>query len=481
MPEAGSGVRVGDVIRGKYRIERMLGRGGMGTVFLAEHLRLGQRIALKLLNPSSRGRALLAARFAREARLAAQIPSDHVVRILDVDDTDQGDPFFAMEYLSGSDLADILKQNGPLPVADAVDYVLQACEALAAAHELGIIHRDIKPANLFLATRHDGTRIVKLLDFGISKLDDSEDLALTDTNAVMGSPVFMSPEQLLSARDVTHLTDIWSLGVTLHQLLTGELPFEATSPSSLGAHIAATKPVALRDIAPNVPEPLECIVLKCLEKQAKDRYANIVDLAQALQTLADSSRSGSVDRVEHAAARAKAIASASASEPRGEAAGELAVENERWTLAAENRTPSSSVPGRGPAPEVQPFATDYTSARPSNEKSSRSSVAVLSIVLGSALLLGGLGMFAWFRGEKTPPAARSVVRDATHQRTTVETGGAAPPPPSAVADLVQTSASAPPPPKVVETPPRSRIAGSAASSLPRPPLRPKNPADLDLK
>ena len=207
-------VEQGDVLAGKYRVDRVLGVGGMGVVVAATHLQLEERVALKFMLPEAYGDPDLAARFTREARAAVKLKSEHVARVLDVGTLDTGAPYIVMEYLDGTDLADELHKKGPLPVHEAAEYVLQACDALAEAHALGIVHRDLKPANLFLTRRGDGSPLVKLLDFGISKTSAFNDagVAMTKTAAMMGSALYMSPEQMTSPKDVDARADVWALG-----------------------------------------------------------------------------------------------------------------------------------------------------------------------------------------------------------------------------------------------------------------------------
>ncbi len=230
-------LRPGDVVAEKYRVERVLGRGGMGIVVQATHLQLDQRVALKFLLPEVAAHPEVVSRFLREARAAVKVQSEHVARVLDVATTPDGTPFMVMEYLQGDDLAQRVTERGALPLSDAVGYVLEACEAIAEAHSLGIVHRDLKPANLFLAERPSGKPTVKVLDFGISKLPASvADAALTQPTTMMGSPSYMSPEQMVAAATVDTRTDVWAMGVVLYELLTAKLPFMAdTMPELVGA------------------------------------------------------------------------------------------------------------------------------------------------------------------------------------------------------------------------------------------------------
>ena len=280
-------VAAGDLIADKYRLEGQIGTGGMGVVFAATHLHLDQQVALKFLLPEAAKNAEVVERFWREARAAVKIQSEHVARVMDIGMLDGGVPYIVMEYLQGDDLENIVKAQGPLPVAEAVRLVLHACEALAEAHAMGIVHRDIKPANLFLARRADGSRIVKLLDFGISKASPmwGEDgpRALTMTTAVIGSPRYMSPEQLRSSRDVDARSDVWALGVTLFELLGATSPFAKGTMPEVCASILKDEPQSLAGLRPEVPQGLELVIKKCLAKEPDQRWKNVGDLAIALR------------------------------------------------------------------------------------------------------------------------------------------------------------------------------------------------------
>jgi eukaryotic-like serine/threonine-protein kinase len=277
-------VQVGELIAGKYRLEHKIGSGGMGVVYAATHVQLEQRVALKFLFDDAARDPELLARFWREARAVVRIQSEHVARVMDIGELPGGAPYIVMEYLEGDDLENVVKRGGPLPVADAVRFLLQACEALAEVHAQGIVHRDIKPANLFLAARPDGTTLVKLLDFGISKAapvwaSDS----LTNTRAVIGSPRYMSPEQLRSSRDVDQRADVWALGVTLFELLGGASPFARGTMPEVCASILKDEPLSLTELRPGLPPGLESVIRRCLAKEPEGRYRNVAELAIALR------------------------------------------------------------------------------------------------------------------------------------------------------------------------------------------------------
>jgi serine/threonine protein kinase len=289
--------RVGTVLAGKYRVERVLGIGGMGMVVAVTHLQLGERYALKFLLPDLASDPEIVARFMREAQAAARMKNEHIARVSDVGQLPNGPPYLVMEHLVGQDVAKRLRAGGPLPIVEAVDIVLQACGAIAEAHSLGIIHRDLKPSNLFLTQRSDGSLLVKVLDFGISKVaTDLEDPSLTATREVIGSPAYMSPEQIRSARNVDGRADIWALGIILHELLTGTLPFEGTTASALLAAAAADAPKNVRAVRFEVAPELDAAVLRCLEKSPDQRFQSVAELAMAIEPFSSGLSSSLVQR-----------------------------------------------------------------------------------------------------------------------------------------------------------------------------------------
>jgi eukaryotic-like serine/threonine-protein kinase len=280
-----SPVQPGDMVAGKYRVDSVIAVGGMGMVVEAEHLQLGQKVAIKVLLPTELAQEPhAAARFLREARAAARIGSDHVVRIYDVDTLPDGLPYMVMERLYGSDLRALLRSRGPLPIEDVIHYVTEACDAVGEAHRMGIVHRDLKPSNLFLTAKHGGREIVKVLDFGISKAAHHAPLeaTLTTSRTLIGSPLYMSPEQIRDPKSVDARSDIWSLGIILHQLLTGKPAFTADSLPAVCAAIAADPPASTRQRRHDVPEPLERVILRCLEKNPDARYSTVDELCEAL-------------------------------------------------------------------------------------------------------------------------------------------------------------------------------------------------------
>lgn len=273
----------GAVLAGKYRIDRVLGAGGMGVVVAAHHVHLEERVAIKTLLPEMLAHSEAVERFLREARAAVKIKSEHVAHVSDVGTLENGAPYMVMEFLEGEDLSALVDKRGPLPVEQAVEFVLQACEALAEAHALGIVHRDLKPANLFCVRRADGLLAVKVLDFGISKMSplggSGPDMGMTKTTAVMGSPYYMSPEQMLSAKNADAQSDIWSLGAVLFELLSGVTPFSADTLPELVLKVSNTDAPDVGTRRSEVPAGLRAVVARALQRDRAKRYTNVAELA----------------------------------------------------------------------------------------------------------------------------------------------------------------------------------------------------------
>jgi eukaryotic-like serine/threonine-protein kinase len=410
-------VKAGDVLAGKYRVDRVIGAGGMGVVVLATHTVLHDRVALKFLLPHVLSNPSVAARFLREAQSAVRIKSPHVARVIDVGTLETGSPFMVMEFLEGRDLGDLLAADGPLDTDVACVFALQACEALAAAHAAHVVHRDIKPANLFITNTADGAPTVKVLDFGISKsagLDGQA--ALTQTQVSMGSPLYMSPEQMRSARDVDARADIWSLGVVLYEMLSGTLPFLADSMPQLCALVLENSAPPVRAIRPDVPEGLGDAVAKCLQKRVEDRFDNVADLAKALAPYAGDFGVASAARV-HRILGGTITSKVDGSQVR----------------AAMSSLHQSAVPTPAGANTNTSFGRTSSDAEPAPETAPKKAVPIVPIAVVGALVVAAAAGFA-LRGSGNdaaaanapPPPASAAQTALTATATANETAAAAP-------------------------------------------------------
>jgi serine/threonine-protein kinase len=293
---ASLGIEIGDIIAEKYRIEAVLGAGGMGVVFAARHIALNGQFALKFLSSQALSNAHAVGRFYREAQAAVKLRSEHAVRVFDVGTHESGLPYMVMEYLEGGDLGRLLQTRVALSVAESIDYVVQTCAAIADAHNAGIIHRDIKPSNLFCVTRQDKSLMIKVLDFGISKVADAlvGEQGITATGNFLGSPSYMSPEQMRAPDRVDHRSDIWSLGVVLYECLTGKLPFPASTLPEICLRVAQDPPIAPSSYRADLPAGLEAVILRCLEKDREARFPSASALAEALSSFQARQPSGAL-------------------------------------------------------------------------------------------------------------------------------------------------------------------------------------------
>jgi eukaryotic-like serine/threonine-protein kinase len=294
-------VSIGDLICGKYLVEGVLGVGGMAFVLSARHLELDQHFALKFLNADFLQEKGVVERFMREAKAACKIRNQHVAQVHDVG-SHEGAPFLVMEHLTGKDLAAVLAEHGPPAILATAEFIVQACEALAVAHSHGIIHRDIKPENLFLV-QHDGPPTLKLLDFGISTAALGDRCSTLTGRLMLGTPFYMSPEQVRSSAQADQRSDIWSLGAVLYELLTGALPFKGETVTELCAAVLETEPTPIQTLRRDVPDELCAIVSKCMAKNPADRWQNVAELAQALlpfapgRSIASAERSSSIMKI----------------------------------------------------------------------------------------------------------------------------------------------------------------------------------------
>jgi serine/threonine-protein kinase len=421
-------IQEGAVLAGKYRVERLLGAGGMGYVVAAIHEQLDQRVAVKLLVPELCEDKDAVLRFLREARAAVRIQSEHVARVLDVDELETGAPYMVMEFLSGHDLAHVLFEEDQLESRTAIDYVLQACEAVAEAHSLGIIHRDLKPANLFLTHRPDGSPLVKVLDFGISKAispdSGSQGKSLTAPQSLLGSPAYMSPEQVRRPKAVDTRTDIWSFGAILYELLTGELPFRGDTALSVLAAVVSDPVPSLRERRPDISPDLEAVVFKCLEKDPDARYQTVADFAQALAPHAPPSSLFSISRISGILR--------SSSRPEGQVSTTLrSLSGELGHADTELTQSDESLLGAATAKQTH---TDFGASQSISKRSRRLTLAAIAVLVAAT----GGALFAFVRpttGASSPDAASSA---ATHAAAVTP----APPPPLAAVDRAPARADA---------------------------------------
>ena len=389
---------VGQTIAGKYRVEKILGKGGMGIVVGARHLGLDEPVAIKILRASMMEVDGMVARFLREAKAASKIKSDHVVRVTDVDTREDGVPYMVMEYLDGVDFSELRKQRGTLEIAEAVGHVREACQAIAEAHGLGIVHRDLKPGNLFLHTRRDGRSLVKVLDFGISKVDGPGEQDTTKTGQMMGSPKYMSPEQMTSMRDADARSDIWSLGAILFELLCGRAPFLADSTPRVCALVLNADPPRPGALRADLPPELEEIILRCLEKDPDRRFADVKALTEALAPYGPSPESSASGVPRSSGAprssgvpRSPGVSQRSGADPTGSTVVPAAV-------PTATPTPSST-----PAPTVA--AWDAMPGDPAAPRASRARRVVAGLIAAALL---GLGLYYLAPRRGAPPPVSAV-------------------------------------------------------------------------
>ncbi|MBK8411893.1 MAG: protein kinase [Sandaracinaceae bacterium] len=281
-PVQGQDPRIGMVLQDRYRIVRVLGEGGMGTVYEGEHIVIKRRVAIKALHAQFAQNPEIVARFHREALAATSVGHANIVEVTDMGQFPDGSVFMVLEFLEGRDWSDDIEKQGPQPAAKTIRILSQVCDALDAAHAKGIVHRDLKPENIFLITRGDNADFAKVVDFGISKFHDSTDKSMTKTGTAMGTPYYMAPEQAQGKKDVGKSADIYSLGVILFQALTGQFPFDDESYPMLVLKICTEPAPELGLYRPDLPRELSDIVGRCLRKDPNQRFASCGDLKAAL-------------------------------------------------------------------------------------------------------------------------------------------------------------------------------------------------------
>ena len=286
---------IGETIGGRYRVNGVLGEGGMGTVYDAEHIGLGRQVAIKVLSPSQAKKRVAVKRFQQEARAAGAIGHPNICEVYDLGLLEDGSPYLVMEKLVGTTLADRIKKEGGMPFEDVIEVLVQVLSGLVAAHDKGIVHRDIKPENIFLAQRIGSRPIIKLLDFGVSKMmpefaSGDDGLDLTRTGMVMGTPYYMSPEQARGERNLDGRVDVYACGVVMYEALAGRRPFLAPNYNALLLAIINTAPRSIREVRPKTPPELEEIIRRSMAKNRDDRYPTAKAFLRDLSPPTESSR-----------------------------------------------------------------------------------------------------------------------------------------------------------------------------------------------
>lgn len=386
-------IQAGEVLCDRYRADRVIGRGATGLVVGATDLLRGGEVAIKMLEPGAEEVDLLTARLRREAHLLAQLTSPHVVRVFGVE-KHRNAVCLIMELMRGATLAEVVRRRGPLPIDEAVGYVVQACDGLAEAHALGIVHRDIKPQNLFLAERADGTALVKVLDFGVSKQASSAGgMGLTATGAALGSPLYTAVEQLRDASRVDERADIWSVGLVLYFLLCRRNAFDADNPVALMLRIATSPPHPLRERRPEVPPDLEAVILQCVEKDPDMRFRNVAALTRALLPFGPPWAEGYLRSIE-----ARAVQRSLPSMPPVGSSAPPPIAAPKTVSVAP--PPAAAAPVSAPPAAAAPVSAPPAAAAPVAGGHEATPLWMIAVFLAVMLLAGGLvvGLLRWIGG-----------------------------------------------------------------------------------
>jgi serine/threonine-protein kinase len=451
-------LKPGDVLGGKYEVERVLGEGGMGLVVAARHRELGHRVAVKCLHASALGNEGAVLRFEREARAAAALTSEHVARVIDVERLEDGSPYMVMELLEGEDLQTMLQREGALGIVDTIRFASHAAEGLAEAHAAGIVHRDVKPSNLFVTRRKKGAPVVKVLDFGIAKnVSDAADRNLTATQALLGSPQYMSPEQVRESKSLDARTDVWALGVTMYECLAGKKPFDAPSMVDLCFAIVHADPPSLYAVRPDVPPKLEAVILKCLAKNVDERYATMAELQDDLMLIL-SHVSGEVS-----------TASLRFAQARSEALSQRVPDAFAATTAGTARVGTGSLDGVEGA------------SRPPSSSAARGRLTLLLASVGTFLALGAFALALRPReplpppspGSVAPPAAPAIAAPPPAPPAPSNGGAAEPLEAIAPAAAAPVPAAEPPKPAPPKGPAKAARKGPASAKSDDPPAKSK--------
>jgi serine/threonine-protein kinase len=424
-------LEVGSVVDGKYRVDQVLGRGAMGVVVQATHLHLGERVALKFLRYRAKGGATddFQSRFKREAKVSAKLKNEHITRVIDVGVWRDRVPYMVMDHLTGTDLRQVIRSGEPIPVPVAIDYTVQVCEGIAEAHAIGVVHRDLKPSNLFITKRADGSDLVKILDFGISKwtADETELDELTQTGVVLGSPKYMAPEQLFGSNEVDSRADVWSTGAILYEMLAGRPPFDLPTFTKICAELSTDHPpppiIAKRS---EVTPELEAVVMRCFARAPDKRTQNVAELAGELL---DAVQAPFADAV-----RQKILATLDPKNGRDAlgTTGNRAMPSGAYTSMSGSTSSARLVFPPPPAPPVTEVATAAPTTISASQPAPRKSRAAWVVL--AVLVLGGVGAFLAFGMGSESDKAK-----ATHEPAlTTEPPAPAPPPPAVTAAATTT-------------------------------------------
>lgn len=467
------GLTTGSLIAGKFRILSKLGEGGMGAVYVGEHVDLHQKVAIKVILAAELGDEMMK-RFRREALVLAQLESEHAVRVIDYGTLADGSPYLVMEFLKGMDLDKYVRTHGPVSVEEAAEIGVSVCDALADAHAKGIIHRDLKPSNLFLVDRPNGRRVVKVLDFGLSLRRRSGEETITHTHAVLGTPLYAAPEQFNASKDADGRADIWSLGASLYELVTGRVPFPASTLAELAKMLREGAPPA-STLNAEVPEAFSDVLLRCLKRRLEERYLDVVQLKKALKPFRALGKSSALFGEAFSAEdrAAFAVTDEASAAPEG-AVTPTEVDRKAAALA------QTEVPLRAGV------------VAPGNEKK-KSALVPIAIAFAVVALLGtgALGVLRLSNREKPAPlpmTSATVADPGAPQAPTLSSGisrqgasTAAPPPSLSVPPMASSSPSASastPGTKAVGALPSIRGANSAKTAPPTPTTKASPPPAL---
>jgi serine/threonine-protein kinase len=446
---------VGSVLQGTYRIERLLGRGGMGLVYEASHQRLARRFAVKFLFPHVAARPEAVARFQREAQVSSSIGNPHILDVVDFNHTDAGTPYIVMELLPGEDLACVLQRQGKLEPRQATSIFQQTAHALGAAHDKGIVHRDLKPGNIFLCPREGEERhFVKVVDFGISKILDAK-TALTRSDSIIGTPFYMAPEQAEEMGDsVGPHTDVFALGVIVYEMLAGRPPLTAETIPSMLYKLVHEQPPTLRTLQPQIPEPLDEVIGHAMRKAPEERYRSMAAFWQAFAAALEAAEATSLPAVERVAWTRKPPFTGGASAAETPPPGPVDANAATMLSATSQPAPGRSSTLSAGAGEVL--------ARPSSRRGPLLVVAVLGVVA----LAAAVGLWAYL-GRSEAPAPVAAAPPAPDGPAPRQAPDAAVPAPDAKPAPAPTPTPTPTPDTAAprRAPRRRTVTGTAALSI----------------